>query len=192
MRLLLGSLFVFVIATIVGLGGTYLALERGAAFGSLSIGTWKSWPKSGTVDADPYARADIARSGQLPIALGDGVAFFARADDDGRPLSGRCDVVVSGMTPTSRFWTLTLYTPSGQLAANAIGRFGFTSQEVVRRADGSFSIAIGPRVTAGNWLPTGGVDRYVLYLRLYDTAVGVSTGAGREVVMPIVKTASCP
>ncbi len=51
---------------------------------------------------------------------------------------------------------------------------------------------VAPRANPGNWLPTGGVERYVLVLRLYDTAVGVSTKAGREVPMPAVMTKSCP
>jgi hypothetical protein len=73
-----------------------------------------------------------------------------------------------------------------------VDRHGFTSQEIVRRADGSFAIVVAPRASAGNWLPTGGVERYILVLRLYDTAVGVSTKAGREVPMPAVTTRSCP
>ena len=57
-------------------------------------------------------------------------------------------------------------------------RHGFTSQEIIRRADGSFDIMIGPRARPGNWLPTGGVERYVLVLRLYDTPIGVATRSG--------------
>ena len=38
--------------------------------------------ETGTADIDPYARATIARNGELPIGSGDGVAFFARADDN--------------------------------------------------------------------------------------------------------------
>jgi hypothetical protein len=191
-RLLLGTLFALAVAIVVGLGATYLALTRGAAFGPLTIGSWTAWPKTGTADADPYARASIARSGRLPTALGDGVAFSARADDDGRAFDGRCDVVLSGVTPAARFWTLSLYNPEGELVANSVNRYGFTSQEIVRHADGSFEIVVAPRANPGNWLPTGGVERYILMLRLYDTAVGVSTKAGREVPMPAIKTRSCP
>jgi hypothetical protein len=191
-RLLLGSLFALAVAAIVGLGATYLALTRGAAFSALSIGSWTARPKTGTMDADPYARASIARTGQLPIALGDGVSFTSQADDNGKLLDGRCDVVLSGITPAARFWTLTLYNSVGELVANSVNRYGFTSQEIARHADGSFEIAIGPRANPGNWLPTGGVERYALVLRFYDTAVGVSTKAGREVPMPAVNTRSCP
>jgi len=191
-RLLLGTLFTLFVAAAVGLGATYYALSRGAAFGALRIGSWTAWPKTGTLDADPYARAAIARNGVLPVALGDGVSFLATTDDAGRALDGRCDVVIDGITPAARFWTLTLYSTGGDLVANSVHRHGFTSEEIVRRSDGSFGIAVGPRARPGNWLPTGGIERYELTLRLYDTAVGVSTKAGHEVPMPSIVTRSCP
>jgi hypothetical protein len=191
-RLLFGSLFALIVAAIVGLGATYFALSRGAAFGALSIGSWTAWPKSGTADADPYVRASIARTGQLPVALGDGVSFSAQKDDSGRLLDGRCTVIVSGITPAARFWTLTLYNVGGELVANSVGRYGFTSEEIVRNADGSFVVTVAPRANPGNWLPTGGVERYALLLRFYDTAIGVATRASREVPMPAIKTRGCP
>lgn len=192
MRLLIGTLFAFAVAAVVGLGATYFALTRGAAFGALTIGSWTARPKTGTADADPYARATIARTGQLPVALGDGVSFTAQTDDTGKLLDGRCDVVLSGVTPPARFWTLTLYNTQGGLVANSVERFGFSSQEIVRQADGSFEIVVAPRANAGNWLPTGGIERYALVLRFYDTAAGVSTKAGRELPMPAIASRSCP
>jgi hypothetical protein len=191
-RLLIGTLFALAVAAAVGLGTTYLTLTRGAAFGALTIGSWTAWPKTGTADADPYARATIARTGQLPVALGDGVSFTAQTDDSGKLLDGRCDIVLSGVTPAARFWTLTLYNTEGGLVANSVDRYGFTSQEIVRHADGSFEIVVAPRANPGNWLPTGGVERYALVLRFYDTAVGVSTKAGRELPMPTVTNGGCP
>jgi hypothetical protein len=190
-RLLLGSLLALVIAAAVGLGTTWLTLSRGMAFGAIQIGAWTAWPKTGTADADPYARATIARSGQLPVGLGDGVSFSAQADDKGKFFDGRCDVALNGITPTARFWTITLYNSDGHLVANSVNRYGFTSQEIVRRADGSFEIVVSPRARPGNWLPTGGIDRYVLVLRLYDTPVGVATRSAREAPMPAVRERSC-
>ena len=97
MRLLTGTLFALAVAAFVGLGMTYFALSRGAAFGALPIESWTAWPKTGTADADPYARASIARTGRLPIALGDGVSFNVYADDNGKILDGRCDIVLSSL-----------------------------------------------------------------------------------------------
>jgi hypothetical protein len=191
-RLLLGTLFSLIVAAAIGLGATWLALTDGTAYGGVSIGAWTAWPKNGTPGIDPYARAMVARSGELPVGSGDGVSFYARNDDSGKALDGRCDVVLSGITPQARYWTITLYNPQGLLVANSLDRHGFTSQEIIRHSEGSFDIAISPRARPGNWLPTGGVERYQLLLRLYDSAVGVSTRAGKEVPMPTIKTASCP
>ena len=55
---------------------------------------------------------------------------------------GRCDYLISGITPQARYWTVTLYDPDGRLVANAIDRQDFTSQEIVRQADGRFEITI--------------------------------------------------
>jgi hypothetical protein len=189
--LFFGSLFAFAVAAIVGLGTTWLALSQGAAFGAVSIGAWTAWPRTGTPGIDPYARAVIARTGELPIGVGDGIAFYSRADDKGRPFNGRCDVDISGITPTARFWTLTLYDLDGKLVANSVNRYGFTSQEIIRNADGTFTIRMGPRARYGNWLPTGGVERYMLVLRLYDTPVGAATRAGREAPMPSITAREC-
>jgi len=180
------------VAAALGLGLTWLTLSKGIAFGGVSIGAWTAYPKIGTSEIDPYARAAVARTGLLPVGSGDGIAFIARADDLGRTFDGRCDVTVSGTTPPARFWTLTLYDPEGRLVANSVNRYGFTSQEIVRRSDGRFDIVIAPRPRAGNWLPTGGVERFVLIMRFYDTPVGVATRTGRESPMPGIAQGACP
>jgi hypothetical protein len=170
----------------VGLG-TWLALSRGTAFGAVPIGAWTAWPKR-------HARHRLRARGlraqrRAPLGSGDG-SHSSPADDAGRPLDGRCDVLV--MAPRlRRDLTLTLYDPQ-RLIGNSVDRQGFTSQEIVRNADGSFDIVIAPRARAGNWLPTNAVDSYVLLLRLYDSPVGVATRAAREVPMPALQVQSCP
>jgi hypothetical protein len=190
-RLLLGTLFALAVAALVGLGATWIALTQGQAYGGLAVGAWTAWPRHGTPAIDPYARAMVARSGELPIGSGDGLAFQARTDDSGAPLDGRCDVVLAGLTPQARYWTITLYDHDGALVRNSVERHGFTSHEVVRRANGTFEIVISPRSRPGNWLPSGSVERYVLVLRLYDTPIGVAT-RGREVTMPTITRRACP
>ena len=81
MRLLLGALFAFTVAAAIGLGVTWLALTQGTAYGGVTIGAWTAWPKNGTPGIDPYARAIVARTGELPVGSGDGVAFYACTDD---------------------------------------------------------------------------------------------------------------
>ena len=192
MRLILITLLALLIATVVGLGATWMTATRGTELGTLTIGAWTARPKTGNSDIDPYSRATITRNGELPIGTGDGIAFTATADDGKKPLDGRCDVVVSGVTPAARFWTLTLYDSKGHLIANSLQRYGFTSQEIVRGADGMFEIRVASRSRAGNWLPTGGIERYALMLRLYDTPVGIATRTQRDAPMPAITTVGCP
>jgi hypothetical protein len=87
---------------------------------------------------------------------------------------------------------LTLYDQKGRLVANSLQRYGFTSQEIIRGADGAFEIRVASRSRAGNWLPTGGIERYALMLRLYDTPVGVATRAPRDAPMPSIAMVGCP
>jgi hypothetical protein len=191
MRLLFGSFFTLILAAAIGLGATWMTTTRGVAFGSLRVGACTAWPKNGSVDIDPYARATIARTGELPIGTGDGVAFYARTDGSGNTLDGRCTFTISGLTPAARYWTLTLYTLDGGLVPNTLDRHGFTSEEIVRQTDGQFVINVAPRARPGNWLPTGGIERYVLVWRLYDTPIGVATRTTKEGPMPAVTRKGC-
>ena len=192
MRLLFVTVLALSLATFVGIGTTWMTATKGTDLGTLTIGSWTARPKTGTADIDPYSRATIVRNGELPIGTGDGVAFTTASDDKKKPLDGRCDVVLSGVTPPARFWTLTLYDGKGHIVANALQRYGFTSQEIVRAADGSFEIHVASRSRAGNWLPTGGIERYQLMLRLYDTPVGVATRTKRDAPLPQIATVGCP
>jgi hypothetical protein len=191
-RLLFVALVALALAAAVGLGSTWMTTTRGTELGTLRIGAWTARPRTGTTDIDPYSRATITRNGELPIGTGDGIAFTATTDDKKKPLDGRCDIVVSGVTPAARFWTLALYDTKGRLVANAMQRYGFTSQEIVRGADGGFEIRVASRSRAGNWLPTGGIERYALMFRLYDTPVGVATRTQRDAPMPQIATVGCP
>jgi hypothetical protein len=191
-RLVFVALVALALAAAVGLGSTWMTTTRGTELGTLTIGAWTARPRIGTTDIDPYSRATITRNGELPIGTGDGISFTARADDKKKPLDGRCDVVVSGVTPAARFWTLTLYDSKGRLVANSLQRYGFTSEEIVRGADGGFEIHIASRARSGNWLPTGGIERYLLMFRLYDTPVGVATRTKRDAPMPQIATVGCP
>ena len=93
--------------------------------------------------------------------------------------------------PAARYWSLTLYDPEGRLVANAIDRHGFTSEEIVRDADGRFAITVAALARPGNWLPTGGIEKFTLVWRLYDTPIGVATRTTKEGPMPTIVRKGC-
>ena len=80
--------------------------------------------------------------------------------------------------------------PDGVPATMRYDKFGRLRE--TNRADGSFEIVMAPRARPGNWLPTGGIERYALMLRLYDTPVGVATRTQRDAPMPSISTVNCP
>lgn len=180
------------IGAAVGLGLTWVTTVNGYGPAGIRAGAWQSWPKAGTEEADPYARAALARAGELPLELADGLAFIATTDDAGRPLDGRCDIRLSGTVPQARFWTLTVTDGRGRLIANAAQRGGFTSPEVVWNRDGTLDVLLGPRARPGNWLPTGARERIALTLRLYDTPVGLASSTSDAPEMPRLVTERCP
>jgi hypothetical protein len=184
----------FILALVVGsasgLSMTWVMSGRENGFGAVQIGAWKAWPRSGTLDADPYARASFARSGELPIGYSEGIAFVASADDRGRPIDGRCVTRIKGKTLAARFWTLTIYDGRGRLIENSAARYSFTSTEVLFDGSGDIDIWLSPRVHSGNWLPTGESERIVAILRLYDTPAGVARSEFVE--MPRITRENCP
>lgn len=184
-------LLVFLVGTLTGLGLTWLSSAGGTPFGSIQVGAWTTWPRSGTAEIDPYSRANFARSGELPVERADGIAFETARDDSGQRLDGRCETRVSGRLPSARYWTLTVYDPRGRLIDNAAGRYGFNSTEIVWDADGSFEVLLAPRARSGNWLPTGNHEQISLVLRLYDAPIGLASRSGEAVELPRIVQVGC-
>ena len=179
------------IAAVVGIGSAWFAIDQGRLFGAVVVGDWTAWPLEGTADADPYALAMLARTGEVPLGAGEGLTFNADRDRDGEALTGHCTYVVAGETPAARLWTLTAYDDEDRLMINAANRIGFHSREILRDRGGNFTITVSPSVQPGNWLPIAPVDRFRLVLRLYDTPL--TTGRQlAELIMPSVEKVACP
>ena len=185
-------LAVLAIAGATGMGATWVATSTGAGFGQLKIGPWVSYPRSGATDADPYTKAVLARTGEIPLGLGEGLAFRAGRDSAGQPLIGACSYRVTGRVPPTRYWTLTLNGPDGGLVANEAQRSGFTSGEVVRDGKGLLSIVVSREARPGNWLPMGSGGRFQLVLRLYDTPVSGTAASLDASLLPRIETEGCP
>ena len=180
------------IGTILGLGTTAWLVDRQIDFAAVRVGPWVVWPKSGTSNIDPYARAIYAQSGQIALASVEGVLLLADTDDAGAPLTGRCNYRITGEPPPARFWTLGVTTTAGTPIDNAAGRYAFTSAEVLRRSNGSLTVEAAPSVRPGNWLPVSGADRFVLSLRLYDSPLGSGSVQPARSAVPSIQKEDCP
>ena len=163
---------------------------RGAyPFGGIAVPPWTAWPRIGG-RADPYARAINARRGDVPLAVGEGVALTASRDGEGRPLDVACAYRIAGETPPARLWTLTVYAGDAPVRT-PLERTGFTSTEVLRDAAGGFAIWLDRAARPGNWLPLPEAGAVGLVLRLYDTPVGAGSGAIDPGTVPRIERLGC-
>ena len=176
----------------IGLASADYATRGGYPFGGVSVGAWTAWPRTGSLGADPYARAVNARRGEIALAVGEGLLLTAVQDDGKRLLDATCTYRVAGVTPPARAWTLTVAGRGARDPGRPLLREGFTSTEVLREADGSFSILLGPQVQPGNWLPMPRAQGPVrLALRLYDTPVAASAGTVERAAVPTIVRLGC-
>jgi hypothetical protein len=189
-RSIFGIVFAVLFGVVVGLGSAFLALEAEVGFNRVTVGPWIGNPRAGGINADPYTRAALVRSGELPVGGGEGITFIARRDSNGRSLDARCTYVVAGDPPPARWWTLTVYTPEGRLLGNPAGRYGFTSREVRRNRDGRYEVVVARRARSGDWLPVETDGAFKLVMRLYDTPLATATGLVTP-VLPEIKRERC-
>lgn len=171
----------------LGLGTAYWAISGDYPLGSVQVGPWTLWPRIGSRDIDPYARAIMARTGAIPLGVGEGLTLVAVVDDADRPLESRCAYRIGSVMPPARIWTLTSYA-----SESAEPPRGLTSVELLRDRDGGFEIVAAAEPRAGNWLamPSGGRVSFVL--RLYDTPVAATSAALDRRTLPGIERLECP
>jgi hypothetical protein len=173
----------------IGIYTAKLALDANLSGDLVRAGPWEIRMSESLDSADPYARAERARSGAIPLAAGEGFTLSARNDSDGRPLDGRCIYRVAGETPAARFWSLTLFDEDRRLVPNAARRQSFSSTELSRDDKGRYEISIASDAQPGDWLPAPANGGFILLLRLYDTPVGAGASVTRQQVPAIARQA---
>ncbi|MDX8440420.1 DUF1214 domain-containing protein [Mesorhizobium australafricanum] len=181
------------LAIAIGLGGysVWYALNAQDGVGAIRIGQWTAFPEVGTLAADPYSKARVAREGVLALGQAEGLAFVAERDDAGQPLKRECAYTIAGGYPTARFWTLYAADQSlGVIDTGKSRQSALQSYEVLRQPDNSVVVSVGNRPAPGNWLLTGGSGKMYFVLTFYDTPIASSTGLS-DVTLPRILKAGC-
>ena len=191
MTIFVKALLACAIGVAVGLAASAYALTGASPFDRVRLGPWEIEPHAGSMDSDPYTRARVERSGEIPLAVGEGLRLIARDDDDGRPLDARCVYRVGPRVPPARYWTISVVDPEGWPIENAAQRYGFRSSEILRAANGDFTITISAEAAPGNWLPVVATKPFALALRLYDTPLGATAGGIEKSTTPQVVRIGC-
>ena len=195
MRVIFQVIFVLIFGFCVGGASAWYSIQRSHGIGAINIGQWTAWPFSGANEADPYTLARVISDSTVPLGAAEGLAFETTRDTQGKRLRLECDYLLQGNTAKAKLWTLTPYRIDGKhieaTHSSSIIPNHTNSSRLVRFADGTFQIALGPLPTAGNWLATSGTGPFRLVLRLYDTPITSNAGL-IDPIMPVVKNIGCP
>jgi hypothetical protein len=178
------------LALALGLWTAYLAVQSPNPIGAITLGAWQAWPNAGTTAVDPYSRARLARTGEIPLGSGEGLTLLARTDDSGATLRSRCDYSIAGQTPPARLWTISVEEPDGEVIRDDDSFAALGSNVLLREPDGAFNILVSATPKPGNWVSTGAAQEFRLVVRLYDTTARVVT-ALTSLTMPRIIRERC-
>jgi hypothetical protein len=183
--------YVVLLGAGLGLVSAHLAVAGRPVVGRVQIGSWDAWPKGGGRDIDPYLRAHLSRGVHLPLGAGEGLELIAGRDSEGRALDGRCRYLVTGVTPTTRGWTLSVTDGAGGPFRLPLDRTGFSHAEILRDESGATRIAAAATAQSGNWLPLPSSGSFQFRLRLYDTPISSQAAELRPDSLPAIRRIDC-
>lgn len=172
---------------LVGAGGALWSVKTGAMGSSAPIGPWTTGRDFGSADASAKTRAMVALTGLLALPAREARYYMANVDDAGQPLDGRCTYKVTGGEGGGAWWSLTLYDLGGYLVGNGPRIFSVNSAAVTPAEQGAWTVNVAPGAQPGHWLPTGGIDRFNLTLRVYLPADGGKSNLTRAQLPHIAK-----
>lgn len=179
-----------VLAALIGLGGTWYALSAKRGVETIEIGPWRATIEIAPGGTNPYVRAVLARTGEVPMLATEAIVFRANEDGRGRPLRGKCVYRLRSGWMDARGWTLTVTDPKGHLLPEGTSRHTVNSSEVLRDEAGRFEVVLAPVAHAGNWLSSEGTETVAVTLRLYDTPLYVNGGL-YQVSLPEIEAEPC-
>ncbi len=184
---------VYALAIAVGLGSWSAARvsQNFDGFGALELGVWSAHPDTGTENADPYARARTALTGELTLGPAEGLRFDAATDSAGDALLGQCSYAIEGRVPGNRLWTLRIADEDGRALPSHDGFASRThSRAILRDSGDAVAVTVSDTIEPGNWLHLDHDGPVRLVLTLYDTALAGATAIA-DTPMPRVQKIRC-
>jgi hypothetical protein len=167
LRLLTSAVLAIIVGIAVGYGSAWSVIHGSTVLNNITDGPWTARFLGHDASEGPYGRARLAAAGVFEPPSDSFLEFIADRDSDGRPIVGRCAYRIEGADVNSRWWTLSSYGPDKQLTKVGARQHTLQRDAIRRPPDGSFIIHVTPNNQGGNWLPSGGFERFFLVLRLY-------------------------
>ncbi len=181
----------FLSASVIGIALGLFAFKFASNIASsahgITNGPWTTSTAYGDKDAGPLLKSAVAVSGLFALKASETIYYTANVDSAGAPLSDQCSYQVAGLSPASRWSSITLYAQDHFLIANADNRHSIFLPE----PDTEFAFWVSPeRPTTGDWLPSTGGGKVSMTLRVYSPAAAVYKNLA-SINLPSITRGAC-
>jgi hypothetical protein len=180
-------LAIVLVALLIGVGSAVWAIESFSKAHAIKVGAWTSNPLVGSVQADMYLRAAIARTGLFALSKNEALYYTAFTDEDGQPLRPECDYVIEGVDLVARWWSITAYDEHHFLIPNDLNRYSYNMKNLRRDEQGRYKIHLSGTPKDQNWLPAAKKGTMSLTLRGYNPAPALAENMGNAELPKIIK-----
>ena len=181
---------VVLVALAIGVGSAVWVIKSFSATEAIKAGAWTTNPLIGSVQADMYLRAYVARTGLFALSKTEALYYNAFTDEDGDPLRADCDYIIEGGDLPARWWSITAYDKDHFLVPNVLNRYSYNAKNVGRNEQGRYKIHLSPTPKAQNWLPAPRQGNMSLTLRAYNPAPALAENMG-SAELPRITKAGC-
>lgn len=153
---------------LIGAGSGWWAMAYAGARGYEHNG-WVGSTVAGSVDADPWTRAQVAVRGLLALNKSQAIYLTTHVDETGAALREGCRYRVSGGAMPARWWSVTVYAADNYLPLNDDDALSFDATEVRPDPAGNWTATLaGQRPGEGAWASTRNAGKFDITLRLYN------------------------
>lgn len=163
---------------------------------AIDIDGWISDWSIGSVNADPYVRARVAKNGLMGLTKEEAVYFMKYTDDAGQPLREACKYRVSGGAFPADWWSVTLYNSDNRLPMNKDGKLSIdqTQTDFMFESPDEWWFEVTPTEPDDfmmPWVSSKNAGNFDLTLRLYRPSDALLAAPETTLTPPKVERLSC-
>ena len=175
---------------LVGLGSAWWVVAKAGGRG-VEVKGWSGSAVTGSADADPWTRAQVAVRGLLALTRDQAIYLTAKTDSSGQQLSENCRYRVTGGPMPGRWWSVTVYAADNYLPMNDDDALSFDATEVVPDAEGRWTAQLAAtREGEGAWASTRKAGSFDVTLRIYNPTPAAQADY-RTIPVPTIERLSC-
>jgi len=181
---------IVLVALVIGVGSAVWVIDSFSKVQAVKDGAWTSNPLVGSVQANMYLRATIARIALFALSRTEALYYNAFTDEEGDPLRPECDYIIEGADLPARWWSITAYDKDHFLIPNALNRYSYNMKNIRRDEQGRYKIHLSRTPKDQNWLPAAKQGTMSLTLRAYNPAPALRENMWKA-ELPKITKAGC-